>query len=122
MPENKKATENEKLAELRRAALEYHEFPIPGKIAIAATKQLINQHDLSLFKKFKLFSEKRTLEFRFETFNTFNHTQFSAVNTAANFAVDGTQTSTAFGTVTAARDWGDPALSVPSEIASRRCS
>jgi malate dehydrogenase (oxaloacetate-decarboxylating)(NADP+) len=34
--------------ELRKAALEYHEFPKPGKIAIAATKQLINQHDLSL--------------------------------------------------------------------------
>jgi len=35
-------------AELRRAALEYHEFPSPGKVAIQATKQLINQHDLSL--------------------------------------------------------------------------
>ncbi|MEN9538687.1 MAG: hypothetical protein RLZZ126_922, partial [Pseudomonadota bacterium] len=35
-------------AELRRAALDYHEFPVPGKVAIAATKQLINQHDLSL--------------------------------------------------------------------------
>ena len=37
-----------KQAELRRAALEYHEFPTPGKISIAATKQLVNQHDLSL--------------------------------------------------------------------------
>ncbi|MEO5770837.1 MAG: NADP-dependent malic enzyme [Burkholderiaceae bacterium] len=37
-----------KRAELRQAALEYHEFPTPGKIAIAATKQLVNQHDLSL--------------------------------------------------------------------------
>jgi malate dehydrogenase (oxaloacetate-decarboxylating)(NADP+) len=35
-------------AELRRAALEYHEFPTPGKVAIQATKQLINQHDLAL--------------------------------------------------------------------------
>ena len=34
--------------ELRRAALEYHEFPTPGKISIKATKQLINQHDLAL--------------------------------------------------------------------------
>ncbi|MDR7095189.1 NADP-dependent malic enzyme [Hydrogenophaga laconesensis] len=40
-PENKRA-------ELRRAALEYHEFPIPGKVAIAATKQLTNQRDLAL--------------------------------------------------------------------------
>lgn len=38
----------DKRAELRRAALEYHEFPTPGKIAIAATKQLVNQHDLAL--------------------------------------------------------------------------
>jgi malate dehydrogenase (oxaloacetate-decarboxylating)(NADP+) len=37
-----------KRAELRRAALEYHEFPTPGKVAIAATKQLINQRDLAL--------------------------------------------------------------------------
>ena len=35
-------------AELRRAALEYHEFPTPGKIAIAATKQMLNQRDLAL--------------------------------------------------------------------------
>ena len=38
----------QKAAELRRAALDYHEFPTPGKVAIAATKQLVNQHDLSL--------------------------------------------------------------------------
>ena len=33
---------------LRQAALEYHELPKPGKIAIAATKQLVNQRDLAL--------------------------------------------------------------------------
>ena len=38
----------EKIAQLRQAALEYHEFPTPGKIAICATKQLVNQHDLAL--------------------------------------------------------------------------
>ena len=38
----------DKRAILRRAALEYHEFPTPGKIAIAATKQLVNQFDLGL--------------------------------------------------------------------------
>ena len=49
-PMNDTASSNtdEKRAELRRAALEYHEFPVPGKIAIAATKQLLNQHDLAL--------------------------------------------------------------------------
>ncbi|WP_298833688.1 NADP-dependent malic enzyme [uncultured Piscinibacter sp.] len=39
---------DEKRAQLRRAALEYHEFPTPGKVAIAATKQLVNQRDLAL--------------------------------------------------------------------------
>ena len=38
----------EKRAQLRRAALEYHQFPTPGKIGIAATKQMVNQHDLAL--------------------------------------------------------------------------
>jgi malate dehydrogenase (oxaloacetate-decarboxylating)(NADP+) len=38
----------EKSAQLRQAALEYHQFPTPGKIAISATKQLVNQHDLAL--------------------------------------------------------------------------
>ena len=38
----------EKRAQLRQAALEYHEFPTPGKVAIAPTKQLINQRDLAL--------------------------------------------------------------------------
>ncbi len=38
----------DKRALLRRAALEYHEFPRPGKVAIAATKPMANQHDLAL--------------------------------------------------------------------------
>ena len=33
---------------LRQAALDYHEFPVPGKLAVTATKQLTNQHDLAL--------------------------------------------------------------------------
>ncbi|MEP7296710.1 MAG: malic enzyme-like NAD(P)-binding protein, partial [Burkholderiales bacterium] len=41
-------TADQKAAELRRAALEYHEFPTPGKVAIHATKQMLNQHDLAL--------------------------------------------------------------------------
>ena len=39
---------DQKRDEFRRAALEYHEFPVPGKISIAATKQMVNQHDLAL--------------------------------------------------------------------------
>ncbi len=42
------STSEQKAAELRLAALEYHEFPTPGKISIAATKQMVNQRDLAL--------------------------------------------------------------------------
>ena len=35
-------------AQLKKAALDYHQFPKPGKIAIAPIKQLVNQRDLAL--------------------------------------------------------------------------
>ncbi len=41
-------TSPDKKARMRQAALEYHEFPTPGKISVTATKQLVNQHDLAL--------------------------------------------------------------------------
>ena len=41
-------TTDDKRDTLRRAALEYHELPRPGKVAIQATKQMVNQHDLAL--------------------------------------------------------------------------
>ena len=41
-------TPEDKRTELRQAALEYHEFPTPGKISVTPTKQLINQRDLAL--------------------------------------------------------------------------
>ena len=40
----------------------------------------INNWDASLFKKFIL-TESKQLEFRMETFNTFNHPQWNSVNT-----------------------------------------
>ncbi|MGQ3056698.1 MAG: NADP-dependent malic enzyme [Nevskia sp.] len=33
---------------LRKAALDYHEFPTPGKLAVTPTKQMVNQNDLAL--------------------------------------------------------------------------
>ena len=35
-------------AQLKKAALDYHRYPQPGKIAIAPIKQLVNQYDLAL--------------------------------------------------------------------------
>src|SRR6202161_406218 len=34
--------------DFRRAALDYHRLPRPGKLAIEATKRMANQHDLAL--------------------------------------------------------------------------
>ena len=48
MPDTPAPTPIDKRALVRQAALEYHEFPKPGKIAVAPTKQLVNQHDLAL--------------------------------------------------------------------------
>ena len=48
MPNDQTPDTANKRALLRKAALEYHEFPQPGKITVGATKQMINQHDLAL--------------------------------------------------------------------------
>ncbi len=42
------STKSSPKADLRAAALDYHEFPTPGKIAVQPTKQMINQRDLAL--------------------------------------------------------------------------
>jgi hypothetical protein len=43
----------------------------------------INNFDISIVKNFPFSSnESRFVQFRFETYNAFNHTQFSAVDTA----------------------------------------
>ncbi|BDC44300.1 NADP-dependent malic enzyme [Paraburkholderia terrae] len=41
-------TKQSETTSFRQAALDYHEFPTPGKLTIAPTKQMINQRDLSL--------------------------------------------------------------------------
>ena len=48
MPNTADDTKEQQAAELKRAALEYHEFPTPGKLAVQATKQMTNQRDLAL--------------------------------------------------------------------------
>ena len=48
MSENTTPALPDKRALLRQSALEYHEFPKPGNVAIAATKPMANQHDLAL--------------------------------------------------------------------------
>jgi len=63
-----------------------------------------NNWDMSIFKNFHLRSESRYLQFRWEIYNVFNHTQYSNVDTNANFSATGVQTNTQFGRVNGARD------------------
>ena len=69
-------------------------FTLPG----------INNWDISLFKNFRLGAkEERRLQFRFETYNTFNHTQFSGVDTAGRFDATGRQINTNLGYYTSSQ-------------------
>jgi hypothetical protein len=60
-----------------------------------------NNWNMSFFRTFKV-KERATLEFRAETYNTFNHTQFSGVNASAQFNAAGAQVNSAFGQFTSA--------------------
>jgi hypothetical protein len=63
----------------------------------------LNNWDISLFKNFQLGSnEARRLQFRFETYNTFNHTQFTNIDTGAKFNQNNVQTNTNYGRFTTA--------------------
>jgi hypothetical protein len=64
----------------------------------------VNNWDTALAKSFRL-RESLRLQFRCEAYNAFNHTQFSTVNTTAQFnPATGAQTNPAFGTLTGARN------------------
>lgn len=63
----------------------------------------LQNFDISLFKNFRLGSnENRRLQFRFETYNAFNHTQYNAVDVAARFDQSGRQTNANYGYFTSA--------------------
>jgi hypothetical protein len=44
-----------------------------------------NNWDVSLFKNIKFSGEQRYIQLRLESYNTFNHTQWNTINTAATF-------------------------------------
>ena len=54
-------------------------------------------------KRFRVFSESRSLSFRGEFYNAFNQTQFSSWNTSATFNAQGQQINAAFGQANGAR-------------------
>ena len=63
-----------------------------------------NNWDVAIFKNFPI-RESVRLQFRWEMYNAFNHTQFSAVDTTARFDPQGNQVNARFGELTGA----DPA-------------
>jgi hypothetical protein len=64
----------------------------------------VNNFDLSLTKRIPLKSDKRSLMFRWEAYNAFNHTQYSGLNLAAKFDSNtGAQINPLFGQVTSTR-------------------
>ena len=96
--------------ELRHFRTEVVRRPDPANFGIGtAAKDLIrgpgiNNWDLSLLKNFRL-GESRRLQFRWETYNTFNHSQFTGVDTGTRFDVNtGANTNSRLGQYTATRD------------------
>ena len=59
--------------------------------------------DMTLMKKIPLWSDKRSLQFRAEFYNAFNHTQGDAVDTNAVFDPQGNQINSTFGQTVATR-------------------
>jgi len=60
-------------------------------------------HDISIFKDFPLKGNHR-MQFRWEIYNLFNHSQWNEVDTSAQFDAAGQQTDVNFGKVTSARN------------------
>ncbi len=63
----------------------------------------VNNWNTSLYKEFSV-KERLHFQFRAEAYNTFNHTQFSGVNTTITFNAAGVNTNAQAGQITSARD------------------
>jgi hypothetical protein len=82
-------------------------MPAVGTVGNEAKTEIrgpgINNWDMALFKTFPI-RDKANLQFRWETYNTFNHTQFLGLNTTARFDPTGAQVNAQFGQFTSARN------------------
>ena len=63
----------------------------------------INNVDMRVTRRFRLFKEGRALEIRGEAFNVFNHTQFQNIDATARFDATGAQINALFLTPTSSR-------------------
>ena len=82
-------------------------LPAVGTIGNSAKNILrgpgVNNWDTALYKSFPI-REAMRLQFRWELYNAFNHTQFAGVNTGARFDNQGNQVNALLGQITSARD------------------
>lgn len=78
----------------RRGTSAVNQFRVPNGI---------NNFDMIVSKKTRLWSESTSLELRFEAFNAFNHTQFTTLNTTLP-AVGQNPATSNFGKFTSARE------------------
>jgi hypothetical protein len=64
----------------------------------------VDNYDMALAKRFPIAGEKRSLQFRWEAYNVFNHTQFSGINVSPRYDLTtGAQVNALFGQVTSTR-------------------
>lgn len=92
----------------RNFRTEVFRLPAIGTAGNAAKTVLrgpgINNWDMALFKTFPV-RERLRLQFRWEMYNAFNHTQFSGLDTAARFdPATGAQVNARFGEFTSTRE------------------
>jgi hypothetical protein len=91
----------------RNFRTEVFQLPAVGTVGNAAKTVLrgpgINNWDFALFKSFPI-REAARLQFRWEMYNAFNHTQFSGLGTSAQFDAQGRQVNQTFGEFTSARN------------------
>ena len=80
----------------------YSTFGIGNASKSPITQGGLENWNISLFKNFQLGSkESRRVQFRAESYNTFNHTQFSTVDGAARFDANNNQINSDLGFYTA---------------------
>jgi hypothetical protein len=83
------------------------QMPAAGTIGNAAKTEIrgpgINNWDTALFKSFRI-REATSLQFRWELYNAFNHTQFAGLDTTARFDPTGAQVNSRFGQFISARN------------------
>jgi hypothetical protein len=81
---------------------QYSTFGIGNASKAPITAGGLNNWNISLFKNFQLGKEEsRRLQFRAESYNTFNHTQFTTVDAAARFDANANQVNNDLGYYTA---------------------